>query len=66
MKTVIGCNPKTAEPIAPGNNLRRYIEHQGDEGWFSFEADGASTDRLHLHGLPADYDIALYDKQKRG
>jgi len=52
---------KTAEPIAPGDKLRRYVGHRGDEDWFSFEADGASTYRLHLHGLPADYDLTLYD-----
>lgn len=52
---------KTAEPIASGDKLRRYVEHRGDEDWFSFEADGASTYRLQLHELPADYDLALYD-----
>jgi hypothetical protein len=55
-------NRKTAEQITPGDNLRRYVEHQGDEDWFSFEADAASPYRLHLHGLPTDYDLALFDK----
>lgn len=50
-----------AEPISAGDNLRRYIEHDGDEDWFVFEADGTSTYRLHLHGLPTDYDLTLHD-----
>lgn len=54
-------NLRTAEPLSDGAHIRRKINPQGDQDWFSFEADGSSTYRVQLLGLPADYDIELYD-----
>ncbi len=52
---------KTAAPLKEGDHIRRTIDPQGDEDWFSFDADGVSTYRAQLMGLPADYDLELYD-----
>jgi len=54
-------NLRTAEPVSGGAHIRRKIDPKGDQDWFSFEADGSSTYRMQLLGLPADYDIELYD-----
>lgn len=52
----------TAEPLSEGAHIRKEIDPEGDEDWFSFEADGSSTYRVQLLGLPADYDVELYDR----
>lgn len=54
---------RSAEPISDGDRLNRYIDPRGDEDWFAFEADGALAYKIRLHGLPADYDFALYDEE---
>ncbi len=53
---------RTAEPLSsPKDRIARYVDPQGDEDWYSFGADGTSSYRVQLHGLPADYDLELYD-----
>lgn len=52
---------KTAEPMTVKDRLVRYVDPEGDEDWFSFDADGSSIYRARLHGLRADYDLELYD-----
>lgn len=56
---------RTAEPIEPKDKIKRYIDPKGDVDWFVFEADGTSTYNVQLHGLPADYDLGVYDKNGR-
>jgi hypothetical protein len=58
-------NLRTAEPITTRDRMKRYIDPRGDEDWFSFEVDGTSTYRVQLLGLPADYDLELYDSEGR-
>jgi hypothetical protein len=53
---------QTAEPIVDGDHLRQFIDPQGDEDWFWFDADGRSRYRAELLGLPADYDLELYNE----
>lgn len=54
-------NLRTAEHVSDGDHLRRTIDPEGDEDWFRFEADGSSTYRAQLLGLPEDYDLELYN-----
>ena len=63
-----------AAAVPIGTPLRRFIDPQGDEDWFTFRADGRSTYSVGLSALPADYDLELVDAsgnlvgagQKRG
>lgn len=55
-------NLRTAEPITTKDRLKRYIDPRGDRDWYVFEADGFSTYAVQLHGLPADYDLGVYDQ----
>jgi hypothetical protein len=50
-----------AEGIDPKAELIRAIAPRGDEDWYRFEADGASTYRAQLYGLRSDCDLELYD-----
>ena len=41
--------------------LLRFLDPQGDEDWFTFQANGRSTYAVRLFSLPADYDLELVD-----
>jgi hypothetical protein len=51
-----------AAPIAADSEGRYAIDPPGDEDWFTFQADGASTYRAQLAGHAADYALELYDE----
>ncbi len=55
----------TAEDVSAGGSLWRYLDPQGDADWYSFRADGASSYRAQLVGLPADYDLEIYGEDGR-
>ena len=55
----------SAEAVPVGDDLVRYLDPKDDEDWFVFEADGVSDYKVRLLGLPADYDLELYDDEGR-
>lgn len=56
---------EAAEPIFPGDDLTRYVDPEGDADWYRFDVTGGSGYRVQLHGLPADYDLTVYDEEGR-
>jgi lecithin:cholesterol acyltransferase len=54
-----------AEALTPKAQLDRFVDPSGDDDRFRFDADGVSTYRAQIVGLPADYDLELYDADGR-